>query len=62
MTAEALAKRFHELYEELAPGFGYDTRPESKKPWEEVPENNRRLMTAVCAHILFELEKEQWNQ
>jgi hypothetical protein len=50
-TPEALARQFHEAYERLAPAFGYETRKESAKPWDEVPENNRRLMTAVCAEV-----------
>lgn len=50
--AEALARRFHETYERLAPDFGYETRKASAVPWEQVPENNRRLMTAVASEIL----------
>jgi hypothetical protein len=49
---ELLARAFHETYERLAPSFGYETRKESAKPWEQVPEQNRRLMTAVCAEII----------
>lgn len=49
---EALARRFHETYEALAPRFGYETRRESAVPWDQVPENNRRLMVAVCAALL----------
>jgi hypothetical protein len=52
--AERLAIRFHLLYEQLAPSFGYETRPASAKPWAEVPEQNRRLMVAVCEAILAE--------
>jgi hypothetical protein len=55
-TPEKLAERFHELYEHLAPKFGYETRKASAKPWAEVPENNRKLMTTVCEHILKELD------
>lgn len=51
-TAEDLARRFHETYERLAPEFGYSTREASRKPWEDVPEQNRRLMIAVCAELL----------
>lgn len=47
--AEKLARIFHETYERLAPAFDYKT---SAKPWEEVPEQNRKLMIAVCEHIL----------
>jgi hypothetical protein len=49
---EALAQRFHETYERLAPSYGYETREASAKPWAEVPEQNRRLMIAVCTEIL----------
>ncbi len=48
---EALAQRFHETYERLAPSFGYETREASAKPWAEVPERNRALMIAVCSEI-----------
>ena len=51
-NASDLAKRFHETYERLAPSMGYETREESAVPWEEVPENNKRLMIAVCAELL----------
>lgn len=49
---EKLAKQFHESYERLAPDHGYITRQESAKLWEEVPYNNRSLMTAVCQELL----------
>ena len=50
--AEQLAKLFHETYEALAPKFGYETREASRKPWEDVPEQNRKLMIAVCSRLL----------
>jgi hypothetical protein len=50
--AGTLARAFHESYERLAPDFGYRTREASAKPWDEVPEANRQLMTAVCAELL----------
>lgn len=52
--AEIVAQRFHEAYEELAPSHGYETREASRKPWSEVPENNKSLMVAVVAHLLRE--------
>lgn len=52
MDAEAVAKLFHEIYERLAPQFGYETRKASAKPWDQVPENNRKLMVAVCAELI----------
>jgi hypothetical protein len=51
-SAESLAQRFHEAYERLAPAFGYETREASAKPWADVPEQNRRLMIAVCRELL----------
>jgi hypothetical protein len=55
MTPEELARFFHETYERLAPEYDYDTRPESRTPWEQVPESNRRLMIATCAEVLRKL-------
>lgn len=49
--ADAIAQRFHEAYERLAPEFGYETRAESAVPWEDVPEANRLLMRAVVADV-----------
>lgn len=54
---EKMAQLFHEHYEALAPTVGYETRKESAKPWEDVPEQNKRLMIETCAHVadhLFE--------
>jgi hypothetical protein len=48
---ESIARAFHETYERLAPSFGYETREASAKPWGQVPENNRALMTAVAAEV-----------
>jgi hypothetical protein len=52
MSAEHLAQFFHETYERLAPSFGYETREASAVPWEDVPEQNKHLMIAVCAEVL----------
>jgi hypothetical protein len=49
---EEIARKFHEAYERLAPAFGYATREASRKPWADVPAQNRDLMIAVCAEIL----------
>lgn len=51
-TPQALAKRFHETYERLAPSFSYQTREASAVPWEQVPTNNKHLMIAVCRELL----------
>lgn len=49
--SEETAKMFHATYERLAPSYGYETRRESAKPWEEVPEDNRHLMAAVASEV-----------
>lgn len=49
-SALALAIRFHEAYERLAPRFGYETRPETRKFDPQSP--NGRLMVAVCREII----------
>ncbi len=51
-NTEDIARKFHEAYERLAPSFGYETRKASAVPWEQVPEQNKNLMIAVCSEIL----------
>jgi ribosomal protein L37AE/L43A len=46
----ALAIRFHEIYERLAPSFGYETRADTKA--FDPTSKNGRLMTAVCGEII----------
>ncbi|WP_327376191.1 hypothetical protein OG393_20930 [Streptomyces sp. NBC_01216] len=53
-SAEEIARSFHEAYEELAPSHGYETREASRKPWSDVPEQNRALMIAVVGRLLDE--------
>lgn len=48
--AVALALRFHEAYERLAPQFGYETRPETRQ--FDAFSKNGKLMVAVCAELL----------
>lgn len=52
ITPERLAEFFHENYESLAMKFNYKTRDESNVPWAEVPENNKKLMMAVCDMVI----------
>ena len=51
-TAERIARAFHDAYEELAPGEGWETQERSRKPWDEVPEANRRVMIATVKRLL----------
>lgn len=48
--ATALAIKFHEVYERLAPDFGYATREETRQFDTTTP--NGRLMIAVCKELL----------
>jgi hypothetical protein len=52
VTAEFVAQMFHDTYERLALSFGYETREESRKPWSDVPEQNRLLMVAVAKEVI----------
>jgi hypothetical protein len=51
-VCELVARKFHDAYEALAPVFGYLTRQESAKPWEQVPIRNRALMVAVVNSLI----------
>ena len=55
MTPEQAAIIFHNLYEDLAPAFGYVTREETRTL--DLYEPNGRLMVAVCARFLAEITK-----
>lgn len=47
---ELLARKFHDIYERLAPSFGYATCEETQQFKLDTP--NGRLMIAVCKEIL----------
>jgi hypothetical protein len=51
VTAEEIARAFHEAYERLAPEHGYETREASAVPWDEVPQQNKALMIAVVSSL-----------
>lgn len=48
--AWVLAQNFHRVYEQLAPQFGYETRPETRGWVADSP--NGKLMRAVCAELI----------
>ena len=50
--AYRLARKFHELYEQQAPFFGYITNPNSREFYPN--SNNARLMAYVCFQIVQE--------
>ena len=55
--AERWARLFHDTYETLAPGYGYETRPETRE--FDPTSSNGRLMMAVCANVVAELLASQ---
>jgi hypothetical protein len=57
MTPEYLAIMFHDIYERLAPNYGYETRKDTKKFNKDSP--NGKLMVAVCKEVLEALEYER---
>ncbi len=54
-----LARRFHEVYERLAPSFGYETRKETKLFDPTSP--NGKLMTAVCQECGDEIDRQSFQ-
>jgi len=52
MKPEKLAQLFHEIYENLAPVYGYQTRGRTKVPWDKLPKPNKSLMIATAREIL----------
>ena len=50
LEATELAMKFHEFYEQLAPQFGYETRPDTKQ--FDPKSNNGQLMIETCRKIL----------
>jgi hypothetical protein len=51
---ERIARRFHEVYEDFAPSFGWQSQ--SPVEWEKLPEANRQLMLAVVGELLSQDE------
>lgn len=54
VNALEVAKKFHEVYELLAPSFGYETRTETRAFDAESP--NGKLMIAVCQEVGDQIE------
>lgn len=50
LNEEETARKFHEVYERLAPNFGYETRTETREFESTTP--NGKLMIAVMAEML----------
>ena len=48
---ERLARDFHETYERLAAGEGWETQEDCRVDFNDLPAENRSLMIAVCTEI-----------
>jgi hypothetical protein len=55
--SEQIARQFHDVYERLAPQFGYETREDTKV--FDPQSQNGRLMIAVCAEVISEIERQR---
>ena len=55
-TSEIIAKRFHEVYEELLPimGSAWEQSGHVNKPWDELPVENRWHMVKVIEQLMEE--------
>ena len=50
--AEEVARKFHDNYEKLAPSYGYETKEETRKSWNDLPAKNKGLMIATAGEVL----------
>lgn len=55
VNALLIAQQFHEVYESLAPSFGYETRTDTKQ--FNANTQNGQLMIAVCQRVGDAIEK-----
>ncbi len=51
---EVIARRFHEVYEKLAPLYHWETQPRSRVEWADLPAEQRGLMTETVKRVLTE--------
>lgn len=54
VNALETAKKFHEVYERLAPSFGYETRKDTRI--FDPNSRNGKLMIAVCQEVGDQIE------
>ncbi len=53
VTPTDVAKEFHRQYERMAPSFGYETRAETARLWDHLPDDNRRIMEATASAVIL---------
>lgn len=56
MNAEALAEAFHKAWESLAPAYLGEPISRAVVPWDQMPDDHRRLMIAAAESVIEEFE------
>lgn len=51
---ERIARRFHEVYEDLALIYGWETQERSRVDWDALPSHQRRLMVKTVTRLIDE--------
>jgi len=57
MDKKQVARLFHNIYEELAPQFGYETREDTKE--FDPKSKNGKLMLEVCDRVAKEIRQQE---
>jgi len=60
-NVEHYCEVMHNAYEKAAVGAGWETNPESRKPWSDVPESNKATMRAAVSALLYKIEIDITN-
>lgn len=55
---EEACEVMHDAYESAAVSNGWETQAKSRKPWSEVPEENKATMRAAVSALLDWLEND----
>lgn len=50
-----LAKKFHRIYEELAPKYKYETKKASRVDWDKLDKKHQELMVVTARRVLKEI-------
>lgn len=56
---EHLCEVMHDAYEAAAVEAGWSTQARSRKPWADVPEENKVTMRAAVRAVLAEIDKDK---
>ena len=62
LTAEQLAKEFHNTYENFAENNGWKTQKDCRVKFDDLPDKNKETMIDTCQHILLWIEAIMKNK